>query len=790
MDRFAPRLIAALAICVLGGGTLVSAPVPVGAQTGSGGALAWLRSAVTAPRRVNYAGMKTVSVWAGAVRSSQVRVFHQAPDQTRFEYLAAGDQPERIVVVSGRIETDFIPAKNQFIRRPAPETSEEGLARQILQIEANYDVRFESSDTVAGRDTRIIAVDSKFPGRPRLRIWVDTRTRLILRFEGYGPAGALRQASAFLTLQIDPPLSADLFVLAPPPGVRVQTPRGAAARMTMEEIAHRVGFVPQLPSYLPAGYQFARSRVISVHATPTATFAFSDGVSTLTLFESRGAQGPAPNGRRVRVGGADGTVARRGAATLLHWNLGNVSFTLVGDLPADELVRVGASVPPVGTVGVFAAAEAAQLTADAGVPPPPLSPYITNDTHPIGPGIRSEEEQVWKVLGARGLAPITVKVTVWSDGVSRLQNGRLSRTAWIWFVYGMTWTGGAAAIREEVAASARALTTAAFEADPRVTQAVLTAHYHKSGPFDGKRTDVTFTARFGRRRFLAVPADLSPADALDRAGDVWYSPALLAGSLFELPALSHDPHFPLGASVRLPALPGERTGESGDRFQGSLPQRVLEFKDRWEGLLFGVQSRGRLWRGNPLRREIALTFDDGPHALATPLLLAVLRKYKVHATFFVIGEHAYAFPFYMHDMAADGHEVGDHTFHHPNMTTVDPLTVTTEIQAAANAIRRTSGRQPRWFRPPGGDYTQVVVASARRAGQGLAMWTDNSGDWALPSPDTIAERVLARAEPGGIILMHSSTLPTVRALPSIITELRRRGYVFVTVSQLARSATR
>ena len=789
MDRLAPRLIAALAICVLGGSTFVSAPVPAGAQTASGDALAWLRSAVLAPRRVSYAGMKTVTVWAGAVRSSQVRVFHQAPDQTRFEYLAAGDQPERIVVVTGRTQTDFIPAKNQFIRRPAPETSEEGLARQILQIAANYDIRFESTDTVAGRDTRIIAVDSKFPGRPRLRIWVDTRTRLILRFEGFGPAGALRQASAFLTLQIDPPLSADLFVLAPPPGVRVQTPRSGGT-MTMEEIAHRVGFVPQLPAYLPAGYQIARARVISVHATPTATFAFSDGVSTLTLFESRGAQGPAPNGRRVRVGGADGTVARRGVATLLHWNLGNISFTLVGDLPSDELVRVGASVPPVGTVSVFVATEAGQITATAGVPPAPLSPYITNDTHPIGPGIRSEEEQVWRVLEARGLSPIVVKVTIGSDGVSRLPNGRLSRTAWIWFVYGMTWTGGAAAIREEVAASARALTVATFEADPRVTHVALTAHYHISGPFDGKRTDVTFTARFDRRRFLAVPSGLTPAEALARAGDVWYSPALLAGSLFELPGLSHDPHFPPGTRVRLPALPGDRTAESADRFQGSLPQRILEFKDRWEGILFGVQSRGRLWRGNPLRREIALTFDDGPHALATPLLLGVLRKYRVHATFFVIGEHAYAFPFYMREIAADGHEVGDHTFHHPNMTTVDPQTVSTEIQAASNAIRRTAGRPPRWFRPPGGDYTEGVVAAARRAGLGLAMWTDNSGDWALPSPDTIAERVLAHAEPGGIILMHSSTLPTVQALPRIITELRRRGYVFVTVSQLARSTRR
>jgi peptidoglycan/xylan/chitin deacetylase (PgdA/CDA1 family)/outer membrane lipoprotein-sorting protein len=792
MGRVVHRLIAALAICVLGGG-IVGPPPPAWAQPAAGDALAWLRSAVTAPRRVSYAGMKAVTVWAGTVRSSQVRVFHQAPDRTRFEYLAAGDQPERIVVITGGTQTDYIPAQNRFIRRPAPETSEEGLARQILQIAANYDVRFESTDMVAGREARIIAVDSKFPGRPRLRIWVDTRTRLILRFEGYGPAGALRQASSFLTLQIDPLMSADLFVLTPPPGVRVQTPRGGGA-LTIEEIARRVGFPPQLPAYLPAGYQFVRSRVVTIHATPTATFAFSDGVSTLTLFESRGPQGPAPNGRKVRVGGADGTVARRGAATLLHWNHGAISFTLVGDLPPDELVRVGASVPPSGAVIRFSAAEAGQIIAGAAaqseIPPVPPSPYITNDTHPIGPGIRAEEEQVWKALVAKGLAPFVVKVTIGSDGITRLPGGRLSRFAWVWFVYGMTWTGGAGAIVEEVAGSARALAAATFEADPRVAQVGLTAHYHVSGPFDGRRTDVTFTARFARSRFLSVPPGVASAEALARAGDVWYSPALLAGALAENPSLSHDPHFPPGSRARLPALPGDRTAESVERFQGSLLQGVQEIKDRWEGLLFGVESRGRLWRGNPHRREIALTFDDGPHPLATPLLLAVLRKYGVHATFFVIGEHALTYPYYMAEMVADGHEVGDHTYHHPNMTTVDPQTVSAEIDAAASAIRRTARRTPRWFRPPGGDYTQGVVAAARRAGMGLAMWTNNSGDWALPSANVIEERVLGRAEPGAIILLHSGTLPTVEALPRIILELRRRGYVFVTVSQLARDTMR
>ena len=73
---------------------------------------------------------------------------------------------------------------------------------------------------------------------------------------------------------------------------------------------------------------------------------------------------------------------------------------------------------------------------------------------------------------------------------------------------------------------------------------------------------------------------------------------------------------------------------------------------------------------------------------------------------------------------------------------------------------------PRWFRPPGGDYSPQVAGVAREAGLNLAMWTVNSGDWGAPSPTLLAERVLARAEPGAIILLHNGTLATIRALPS------------------------
>ncbi len=805
MPSPARRGIATLAICVLGWGLLGPTSGPVWGQAGAGGTpLAWLRSAATAPRRVNYQGTKTVTVWAGTVQASQVRVYHQAPDQTRLEYLAAGNQPERIVVITGRAETDFIPSTNQFVRRQAPAPDEEGLTRQVLpQILENYDVQFEGAETVAGRPTRIIDVRSKFPGRPHLRIWIDTQSRLILRFERYGPAGALREASAFLSIQLNPALSPDLFTVTPPPGAQVQTRPpggpggGGGGRLTIEQIAQRVGFVPQLPAYLPSGYRLAGSRVSNIRGAPTATFAFTDGISTLTLFESRGAIAPPQSGRKVRVGSSEGTAVPRGVATLLHWNSGGISFTLVGDVSQDELVRVGASIPSGGTSrslpGLTAwlrlpAAEAAQGVPPQGVPPVPVSPYITNDTHPIGPGIRAEEEAIWQALAGRGLTSFVVKVTVASDGVSTLPDRRLARLAWIWFVYGMNRPGGGAAALREVRESARVLSVTALEADPRVDRVVLSGYYHVSGRFDGRRTDVTFSARLYRDRLLGAPPGRDPGDVLERAGDVWYSPDLLAGMLTARAAVPHDPHLPQGMRPPGPAPAGDRSVESAERFQGTVLERLLETKDRLAGLFFGMESRGRLWRGNPRLREVALTFDDGPSPLATPLVLAILHRYGVHGTFFVIGEHARAYPYLVAEMAAEGHDVGDHTFHHPNMATLDGDTVAQEIGTTAAVIRETAGQPPRWFRPPGGNYTVEVAAAVRRAGLRLAMWTENSGDWALPPAKIVADRVLIRAEPGSIVLMHSTTLNTVQALPRIITELRRRGYTLVTVSQLARDA--
>jgi peptidoglycan/xylan/chitin deacetylase (PgdA/CDA1 family)/negative regulator of sigma E activity len=801
-----PRQAVVLVLCAL---VTTALPTPAWSQVSqptspetAEAALSWLRSGATAPRRVSYEGTKSITVWAGQVAASQVQIYHAAPDMTRLEYLPAGSQPKRIVVIKGRTLMEYSPASREIIERPAPEADEEILTRDVLpRILSSYNVSFGGLEAVAGRTARVINVEGKFGGRPSLRIWIDRERRLILRFERRNPDGTLQEASAFLSIQYDPAFAPDLFTVPAPQGTQVRQQRRAKS-LSLDEIARRVGFTPQVPSHLPSGFQMIHSVVRQIQGQPTAVFAYSDGISSLTLFESRGAKAP-PRGRAVRIGPAEGVITSRGAANVVHWNGHGISFTLVGDLPQDELVQVASSVPQVSgffhswvrRVGAAIAALGRVPAAEAaGIGPAPvspgadatISPYITNDTHPTGSGLVVEEMRIWRAFEKAGLAPVVVKVVVTSGGVAGFADGQDGRLAWIWFVYGMDWTGGAEAIVREVQEKARALAATAFRTNPRIDQVMLTGQYQMRGPFDVRRTDVTFTARLRREVWAVEPEDLDAELALAQAGDVWYSPDLKAGDLVIRHTRVHEPRrAPRG--YRPIAAPGDRSVEAAERFRGSILERIVETKRRLDGILFGIESDGRLWRGNPRRREIALTFDDGPNPVATPLLLGVLRRYGARATFFVVGERAVPYPYLVKQMAAEGHEVGDHSFHHPRLTTVDASIVRAEIVRTAETVGPVAGRL-RWFRPPGGDYDLRVVDAARESGLRLAMWTVNSGDWASPPPKALVDRVLVRAEPGAVVLMHDGTLATVRALPAIIVELRRRGYDLVTLSELARGA--
>lgn len=197
----------------------------------------------------------------------------------------------------------------------------------------------------------------------------------------------------------------------------------------------------------------------------------------------------------------------------------------------------------------------------------------------------------------------------------------------------------------------------------------------------------------------------------------------------------------------------------------------------------------KIMSGDPMVKQVALTFDDGPHAQFTPQILAILKKYDVKATFFVVGKMAKQYPNLVRAEAAAGHDVGNHTYDHVNLTKVPVPTVATEWLKCNQTIRSILGRDPVFARPPGGDYDKEVIKAATAAGLTTVLWTDDPGDYAKPGDKTIETRVLSRIDNGGIILIHDGIQQTIDVLPEIIEQLRARGFKFVTMTEMAKGRT-
>lgn len=216
---------------------------------------------------------------------------------------------------------------------------------------------------------------------------------------------------------------------------------------------------------------------------------------------------------------------------------------------------------------------------------------------------------------------------------------------------------------------------------------------------------------------------------------------------------------------------------------------VLELLAQHKNELANGIRYHKLLRGTPRKKQLALTFDDGPHPQYTPQLLDILAKEKVTATFFIVGEMADKYPELVRAEQRAGHTIGNHTYHHVNLTKILEPDVATEIKAGGEAIQRITGHAPHFFRPPGGDYDTDVAETSEALGYTITLWTDDPGDYAKPGAQVILQRTLQRAENGGIILLHDGIKQTIAILPQLIETLKQRGYQFVTVDEMMKERT-
>ena len=183
------------------------------------------------------------------------------------------------------------------------------------------------------------------------------------------------------------------------------------------------------------------------------------------------------------------------------------------------------------------------------------------------------------------------------------------------------------------------------------------------------------------------------------------------------------------------------------------------------------------------RKVIALTFDDGPGP-STPQVISVLEQYHVPATFFEIGENVAQYPQYTTMVATAGYPVEDHTWNHPDLTTIPLSQFPYQIDQTQNEIRSLTGRTPTCVRPPYDSWNAPVLNQIAQRGLTTMSYSIDPRDWSLPGVGTIIGRVVGAAFPGAVVDMHDgggSRAQTVAALPQIITQLQAKGYTFVSI---------
>lgn len=190
------------------------------------------------------------------------------------------------------------------------------------------------------------------------------------------------------------------------------------------------------------------------------------------------------------------------------------------------------------------------------------------------------------------------------------------------------------------------------------------------------------------------------------------------------------------------------------------------------------------------RPEVAITFDDGPNESATLEVTRILDDHGVKGTFFLVGRAVAARPAVARQVVADGHLVGNHSYHHDYWRWLDPRYP--ELGATQAVIGHDVGVCPRFFRPPHGQRTPLMNLQLARRGMVAVTWDVSAADWVTNDPDLVARRILARVRPGSIILLHDSIdghvdadrRVVIEALPRILDGLERKGLQPVRLDRL------
>jgi len=183
--------------------------------------------------------------------------------------------------------------------------------------------------------------------------------------------------------------------------------------------------------------------------------------------------------------------------------------------------------------------------------------------------------------------------------------------------------------------------------------------------------------------------------------------------------------------------------------------------------------------------DVHLTFDDGPHPVATARILNVLASRSVRATFFCTGGQVERYPGLVQRMRSDGHEVENHGYSHRGFLFRSASFIRSDIAAADRAIVQHTGRPTRFLRPPFGSFGPTTMTVARELGKRMVLWSFDARDFAVRDVDAFLRQVVSHVRPGSILLLHDndSTEASIDMyLPRLVDELHGRGFSFAPVT--------
>ncbi|HHT42507.1 MAG TPA: polysaccharide deacetylase family protein [Firmicutes bacterium] len=204
-------------------------------------------------------------------------------------------------------------------------------------------------------------------------------------------------------------------------------------------------------------------------------------------------------------------------------------------------------------------------------------------------------------------------------------------------------------------------------------------------------------------------------------------------------------------------------------------------------LIMSVLSRGRLvpiYDVKTAEKKLAISFDATWGTDLTDEILGILAEHDIKTTFFLAGYWVDKHPEYVVKIAAAGHEIGNHSYSHPHMNTLNEQGIAFELQKNEHLIRDLTGQQTTLFRPPFGEYNNQVISVATSLGYHTIQWSVDSLDWKNLTSAQIYERVMSQVKPGSIVLFHNAAPGTPGAIRRLIPDLLSQGYAIVPISEL------